>query len=223
MAFIVDVYSRFIVGWRVSRHMRTEFVLDALEQALHTRRPEPHRLVHHSDRGSQYLSIRYSERLGEAGIEPSVGNTGDSYDNALAETINGLYKTELIHKRGPWKSVDSLEWETLKWVTWFNHQRLLEPIGNRPPAEFMNRVRQPYRLLPDSNKTASAKPGAVQDAIRALDWVGEASVGDAVSKLHKLLPESEWGALVSSHRSLPIWMASAICAQSSCTHPFKLG
>lgn len=99
MAFIVDVYSRFIVGWRVSRHMRTEFVLDALEQALHTRRPEPHRLVHHSDRGSQYLSIRYSERLGEAGIEPSVGNTGDSYDNALAETINGLYKTELIHKR----------------------------------------------------------------------------------------------------------------------------
>nr|AAD44276.1 transposase subunit B [Pseudomonas putida]CAC86788.1 transposase subunit B [Pseudomonas putida]CEK42465.1 Mobile element protein [Pseudomonas fluorescens SBW25] len=136
VAFIVDVYSRFIVGWRVSRHMRTEFVLDALEQALHTRRPEPHRLVHHSDRGSQYLSIRYSERLGEAGIEPSVGNTGDSYDNALAETINGLYKTELIHKRGPWKSVDSLEWETLKWVTWFNHQRLLEPIGNRPPAEF---------------------------------------------------------------------------------------
>lgn len=136
VAFIVDVYSRFIVGWRVSRHMRTEFILDALEQALHTRRPEPHRLVHHSDRGSQYLSIRYSERLGEAGIEPSVGNTGDSYDNALAETINGLYKTELVHKRGPWKSVETLEWETLKWVTWFNHQRLLEPIGNRPPAEF---------------------------------------------------------------------------------------
>lgn len=136
VAFIVDVYSRFIVGWRVSRHMRTEFVLDALEQALHTRRPEPHQLVHHSDRGSQYLSIRYSERLGEAGIEPSVGNTGDSYDNALAETINGLYKAELIHKQGPWKSVETLEWETLKWVTWFNQQRLLEPIGNRPPAEF---------------------------------------------------------------------------------------
>jgi len=136
VAFIVDVYSRFIVGWRVSRHMRTEFVLDALEQALHARRPEPHRLIHHSDRGSQYLSIRYSERLGEAGIEPSVGNVGDSYDNAMAETINGLYKTELIHKRGPWKSVETLEWETLKWVTWFNQQRLLEPIGNRPPAEF---------------------------------------------------------------------------------------
>jgi putative transposase len=124
VAFIVDVYSRFIVGWRVSRHMRTEFVLDALEQALHSCRPEPHRLVHHSDRGSQ------------AGVEPSVGNTGDSYDNALAETINGLYKTELIHKQGPWKTVEALEWETLKWVTWFNQQRLLEPIGNRPPAEF---------------------------------------------------------------------------------------
>ena len=148
VAFIVDVYSRFIVGWRVSRHMRTEFVLDALEQALHARRPEPHRLVHHSDRGSQYLSIRYSERLGEAGIEPSVGNTGDSYDNALAETINGLYKTELIHKRGPWKSVESLEWETQKWVTWFNHQRLLEPIGNRPPAEFEALYEQRQAAIP---------------------------------------------------------------------------
>ncbi|MBK58371.1 MAG: IS3 family transposase [Pseudomonas sp.] len=148
VAFIVDVYSRFIVGWRVSRHMRTEFVLDALEQALHARRPKPHRLVHHSDRGSQYLSIRYSERLGEAGIEPSVGNTGDSYDNALAETINGLYKTELIHKRGPWKSVESLEWETLKWVTWFNHQRLLEPIGNRPPAEFEALYEQSQAAIP---------------------------------------------------------------------------
>lgn len=165
VAFIVDVYSRFIVGWRVSRHMRTEFVLDALEQALHARRPEPHRLVHHSDRGSQYLSIRYSERQGEAGIEPSVGNTGDSYDNALAETINGLYKTELIHKRGPWKSVESLEWETLKWVTWFNHQRLLEPIGNRPPAEFEALCEQSQATtppsLPDSNTMASAIPGAV--------------------------------------------------------------
>lgn len=148
VAFIVDVYSRFIVGWCVSRHMRTEFVLDALEQALHARRPKPHRLVHHSDRGSQYLSIRYSERLGEAGIEPSVGNTGDSYDNALAETINGLYKTELIHKRGPWKSVESLEWETQKWVTWFNHQRLLEPIGNRPPAEFEALYEQSQAAIP---------------------------------------------------------------------------
>ncbi len=137
VAFIVDVYSRFIVGWRVSRHMRTEFVLDALEQALHARRPDRthSHLVHHSDRGSQYVSIRYSERLAEAGIEPSVGSTGDSYDNALAETINGLYKTELVHKLGAWKTVEALEWETLKWVSWFNHQRLLEPIGNIPPAE----------------------------------------------------------------------------------------
>lgn len=148
VAFIVDVYSRFIVGWRVSRHMRTEFVLDALEQALHARRPEPHQLVHHSDRGSQYLSIRYSERLGEAGIEPSVGNTGDSYDNAMAETINGLYKTELIHKRGLWKSVETLEWETLKWVTWFNQHRLLEPIGNRPPAEFEALYEQSQVAIP---------------------------------------------------------------------------
>ena len=135
VAFIVDVYSRFIVGWRVSRHMRTEFVLDALEQALHARRPDPHRLVHHSDRGSQYLSIRYSERLGEAGIEPSVGNTGDSYDNALAETVNGLYKAELIHRRAPWKTREAVELATLEWVHWFNHQRLLEPIGYIPPAE----------------------------------------------------------------------------------------
>ena len=136
VAFIIDVYSRFIVGWRVSRHMRTDFVLDALEQALHARQPTPHRLIHHSDRGSQYLAIRYGERLGEAGIEPSAGSVGDSYDNALAETINGLYKAELVHKQGPWKTVETLEWETLNWVTWFNQQRLLEPIGNIPPAEF---------------------------------------------------------------------------------------
>lgn len=136
VAFIIDVYSRFIVGWRVSRHMRTDFVLDALEQALHARQPAAHRLIHHSDRGSQYLSIRYGERLREAGIEPSVGNVGDSYDNAMAETINGLYKAELVHKQGPWKTVEALEWETLNWVTWFNQHRLLEPIGNVPPAEF---------------------------------------------------------------------------------------
>ena len=150
VAFIVDVYSRFIVGWRVSRHMRTEFVLDALEQALHARRPDPHRLVHHSDRGSQYLSIRYSERLGEAGIESSVGSTGDSYDNALAETINGLYKAELVHKLGTWKTVESLEWETMKWVSWFNQQRLLEPIGNIPPAEFEALYEQSQAALPQA-------------------------------------------------------------------------
>lgn len=146
VAFIIDVYSRFIVGWRVSRHMRTDFVLDALEQALHARQPAAHQLIHHSDRGSQYLSIRYGERLREAGIEPSVGNVGDSYDNAMAETINGLYKAELVHKQGPWKTVEALEWETLNWVTWFNQQRLLEPIGNVPPAEFEAQYKQSQAL-----------------------------------------------------------------------------
>ena len=136
VAFIVDVFARYIVGWRVSTSMQTDFVLDALEQALYARRPERGgALVHHSDRGSQYVSIRYSERLAEAGIEPSVGSTGDSYDNALAETINGLYKAEIIHKRGPWKTREAVELATLEWVSWFNNHRLLEPIGYIPPAE----------------------------------------------------------------------------------------
>ncbi|WP_440030503.1 IS3 family transposase [Chromobacterium amazonense] len=135
VAFVVDVFARFIVGWRVSRSMHTEFVLDALEQALWARQPSRDALIHHSDRGSQYVSIRYSERLAEAGIEPSVGSTGDSYDNALAETINGLYKAEVIHRRGPWKSLEAVELATLEWVAWFNHHRLLAPIGYIPPAE----------------------------------------------------------------------------------------
>lgn len=136
VAFVIDVYARRIVGWRVSSSMRTDFVLDALEQALYDRQPErTDALIHHSDRGSQYVSIRYSERLAEAGIEPSVGSRGDSYDNALAETINGLYKAELIHRRAPWKTKESLELATLEWVSWFNHHRLLEPIGYIPPAE----------------------------------------------------------------------------------------
>ena len=134
VAFIVDVFARHIVGWRASRSMRTDFVLDALEQALHARQPDDG-LIHHSDRGSQYVSIRYSERLAEAGIEPSVGSKGDSYDNALAETVNGLYKAELVRRRAPWKSLESLELATLEWVSWFNHHRLLEPIGYIPPAE----------------------------------------------------------------------------------------
>jgi putative transposase len=136
VAFVIDTYARRIVGWRVSRTAHTSFVLDALEQALHERRPI-HRagLVHHSDRGSQYVSIKYTERLAEAGIEPSVGSVGDSYDNALAETINGLYKAEVIHRRGPWRSFEAVEFTTLEWVDWFNHRRLLEPIGNIPPAE----------------------------------------------------------------------------------------
>jgi len=136
VAFIIDAYARRIVGWRVSRTAHTGFVLDALEQALHERRPlRGGGLVHHSDRGSQYVSIKYTERLTLAGVEPSVGSVGDSYDNALAETINGLYKAEVIHRRGPWRSLEALEFATLEWVDWFNHRRLLEPIGNIPPAE----------------------------------------------------------------------------------------
>jgi putative transposase len=136
VAFVIDVFSRRIVGWRASRSMRTDFVLDALEQALWDRQPDRNEsLIHHSDRGSQYVSIRYSERLAEAGIEPSVGSKGDSYDNALAETINGLYKAEVIHRRSAWKTIESVELATLEWVAWFNHHRLLEPLGYIPPAE----------------------------------------------------------------------------------------
>jgi putative transposase len=145
VAFVIDAYARRIVGWRVSRTAHASFVLDALEQALHDRRPV-HRggLVHHSDRGSQYVSIKYTERLVQAGVEPSVGSVGDSYDNALAETINGLYKAEIIHRRGPWRSLEAVEFATLEWVDWFNNRRLLEPIGNIPPAEAEERY---YAML----------------------------------------------------------------------------
>jgi transposase InsO family protein len=136
VAFVIDAFARRIVGWRVSRTAHAGFVLDALEQALHERRPmRDGGLVHHSDRGVQYVSIKYTERLAEAGIEPSVGSVGDSYDNALAETINGLYKAEVIHRRGPWRGFEAVEFATLEWVDWFNNRRLLEPIGNIPPAE----------------------------------------------------------------------------------------
>jgi putative transposase len=136
VAFVIDAYARRIVGWRVSRTAHAGFVLDALEQALHERKPARCAgLVHHSDRGSQYVSIKYTDRLAAAGIEPSVGSVGDSYDNALAETINGLYKTELIHRRGPWRSFEAVEFATLEWVDLFNHRRLMGPIGNIPPAE----------------------------------------------------------------------------------------
>ncbi len=143
VAFVIDAYSRFLVGWRASTSLRTDLALDALEQAIWARSGDLEGLVHHSDRGSQYLSIRYTERLAEAGIEPSVGSVGDSYDNALAETIIGLYKTELIRRRGPWKGLDDVEYATLEWVDWFNHRRLLEPIGHLPPAEYeTNHYRQ---------------------------------------------------------------------------------
>jgi transposase InsO family protein len=134
-AFVVDAYLRRIVGWRVSGSLRSDLALDALDQALYDRQ-HTESLVHHSDRGVQYLSIRYTERLAEAEIEPSVGSVGDSYDNALAESIIGLYKTEVIRHRGPWRNMEQVEFETLKWVDWFNNRWLLEPIGDIPPTEF---------------------------------------------------------------------------------------
>ena len=152
VAFVIDAYARRIVGWRVSRTAHASFVLDALEQAPHERRPARKTgLVHHSDRGAQYVSIRYTERLAEAGIEPSVGSVGDSYDNALAETINGLYKAEVIHRRGPWRSFEAVEFATLEWVNWFNTRRLLEPIGNIPPAEAEARY---YAMLGEQKQAA---------------------------------------------------------------------
>jgi transposase InsO family protein len=135
VAFVIDVFSRLIVGWRVSSTMRTDLVLDALEQAIHERETDG-RLVHHSDRGSQYLSIRYTERLAEAGFEASVGSRGDAYDNALAESVIGLFKTEVIWHAGPWKGLDDVELATLEWVWWFNNHRLMEALGYLPPAEY---------------------------------------------------------------------------------------
>jgi transposase InsO family protein len=137
VAFVIDVFARRIVGWRVSASLATDFVLDALEQAIFDRRGAGvDALVHHSDRGTQYLSMRYTDRLTEAGIEPSVGSRGDSYDNALAETIIGLFKTEVIQRKGPWRHLEAVEFATLTWVDWFNTRRLLEPIGYVPPAEY---------------------------------------------------------------------------------------
>ena len=137
VAFVVDVFSRYVVGWQVSTSLRSDLALDALEMAIHSRQVEPGGgLVHHSDRGVQFLSIRYTERLAEAGIEGSVGSKGDSYDNALAESFNGLYKTELIYHEGPWKGPDDVEWATLTYVHWFNNTRLHGEIGMLPPAEF---------------------------------------------------------------------------------------
>jgi len=135
VAFIIDAFSRMIVGWRAMKTMTTEMTLDALEQAIWARQVKG-KLIHHSDHGSQYLSIRYSERLAEEGITPSAGSVGDAYDNALAETIIGLFKTEVIYKKSPWKTFDAVEYATLDWVSWFNSKRLLEPLGNIPPAEY---------------------------------------------------------------------------------------
>jgi putative transposase len=137
VAFVIDVFARRIVGWRVSASLKTDFVLDALEQAIYERGgSSSHGLTHHSDRGTQYLSMRYTDRLAETGIAPSVGSCGDSYDNALAESVIGLYNTEVIRRRGPWRGLEAVELATLDWVDWFNHRRLLEPIGYVPPAEY---------------------------------------------------------------------------------------
>jgi len=150
VAFIIDVFARCIVGWRVSRSLKTDLVLDALEQALWSR-TKTEGLIHHSDRGCQYLSIRHTEKLSEVGIDASVGSVGDSYDNALAETINGLYKTEIIRRRGPWKTIAEVEYATLEWVDWFNNRRILEPIGNIPPAEYELMY---YQQLEESSEAA---------------------------------------------------------------------
>jgi putative transposase len=136
VALVIDVFARRIVGWRVSSSLATDFVLDALEQAIYDRGGQMNGLVHHSDRGTQYLSMRYTDRLADAGIAPSVGSRGDSYDNALAESVIGLFKTEVIRRKGPWKHLEAVEFATLEWVDWFNHRRLLEPIGYVPPAEY---------------------------------------------------------------------------------------
>ena len=151
VAFVMDLYSRRIVGWRVSSTLRCDLALDALEQAIWQRRQQGHPLaglVHHSDRGVQYLSIRYTDRLAEAGIESSVGSIGDSYDNALAETVIGLYKTEVIYRRSPWRHAEQVEYATLEWVDWFNNRRLLEPIGNVPPAEFEEQYYSRIHMTP---------------------------------------------------------------------------
>jgi putative transposase len=149
VAFIVDVFSRFVVGWQASRSLRTDLALDALEMALWARRAgRVHGLIHHSDRGAQYLAVRYSERLAEAGVAASVGSRGDSYDNALAESFHGLYKAELIRHRGPWRGLDDVEFATLEYIDWFNHRRLHGELGMVPPAEFEARYDERTAALP---------------------------------------------------------------------------
>jgi len=158
VAFVIDVFSRRIVGWRASSSLRSDLALDALEQALYDRPiGESERLVHHSDRGVQYLSIRYTERLAEAGIEPSVGSTGDSYDNAMAESVIGLFKTEVVRRLGPWKGVEAVEFATLDWVAWFNNKRLLEPLGYVPPIEFEEAYYHQNGLPPESGFAGSTQ------------------------------------------------------------------
>ena len=178
VAFVIDVFSRRIVGWRVSSSLRSDLALDALEQALHAR-PLHSQLVHHSDRGVQYLSIRYTERLAQAGIQRSVGSVGDSYDNALAETIIGLYKTEVIRRIGPWRNIDAVEYATLSWVDWFNNRRLLEPIGYVPPAEFEKRY---YLLASATIETQSTKNETLFDGGGEASRPGQEALHDDVEQ-----------------------------------------
>ena len=171
VAFVIDVFARRIVGWRVSASLRTDFVLDALEQAIYDRcGATTSDLVHHSDRGSQYLAMRYTDRLTDAGIEPSVGSRGDSYDNALAESIIGLYKTEVIQRKGPWRHLEGVEFATLHWVDWFNTRRLLEPIGYVPPAEYEARYYEQVNreVTPINVPDAGAPGGTLESAPQSL-------------------------------------------------------
>jgi transposase InsO family protein len=168
VALVIDAFSRMVVGWQAARSLRTDLALDALGMASWRRQAQLDGLVHHSDRGSQYLSIRYTQRLAEAGAVASVGSRGDSYDNALAETIIGLDKAELIRRRGPWKGLDEVEYATLEWVDWFNHRRLLEPIGHRPPAEFETAFQRkekpsdPARLKEPSLRRTRGSSGVIE-------------------------------------------------------------
>jgi len=181
VAFVIDVFARYIVGWRVSASLATDFVLDALEQAIYDRRGAGvEDLVHHSDRGSQYLSMRYTDRLVEAEIVPSVGSCGDSYDNAMAESIIGLFKTEVIQRKGPWRHLEAVEFATLTWVDWFNHRRLLEPIGYVPPAEY---EAQYYAQLDDD---AIVHPDSRRGA-RRQPHPDDSPHGEAVERPHDLL------------------------------------
>lgn len=179
VAFVIDVFARRIVGWRVSASLRTDFVLDALEQAIYERRHAGVAdLVHHSDRGTQYLSMRYTERLAEAGIAPSVGSRGDSYDNALAESIIGLYKTEVIQLKGPWRHLEAVEFATLRWVDVFNNRRLLEPIGYVPPAEFEAQYydQRPSLIPPQEGALGGIRDSAPQSLMTAADHLQELSM-----------------------------------------------
>jgi putative transposase len=159
VAFVIDVYSRCVVGWQTSTSLRSDLAIDALEMAIYARSDRDlDGLIHHSDRGVQYLAIRYTERLAEAGVVNSVGSKGDSYDNALAESFNGLYKTELIHRRGPWKNVDHVEWATLTYIDWFNNRRIHNEIGKIPPAEFeenyYRQIAAPELVTSQTNESA---------------------------------------------------------------------